>query len=74
MKYKLTILDEEQKYVSKHYFKTRRQARAAQRAVLKGKWFKFYREDGEVGWEFINSNIIRRSYMRTVTVKKVEYE
>lgn len=74
MKYKITILDEKGKCVSSHYFKTRRQAKVAQRAVLKGKWFKFYRDDGTVAWEFINSDTIRRAYMKAVTVKKVEYE
>ena len=66
--------DFEGKLITTLFFKTRRQARAARRAILKNKWFKFYRDDGTVAWEFINSDTIRRAYMKAVTVKKVVYE
>ena len=72
MKYKMIHTDEN-KAVTKLYFKTGRQARAARRAILKNKWFKCYGPDGkEVWWLEASSPVY--VYIEKVTVKKVEYE
>lgn len=72
MKYKMVHTDEN-KGVTKLYFKTRRQARAARRAILKNKWFKCYGFDGKQLW-WISARPTAYAHIEEVTVKKVEYE
>jgi len=74
MKYKMVHTELESKLMMTVYFKTRRQARAAQRAVLKNKWFKCYSPEGIQIWKLIISSSDCRVGMMKATVKKVEYE
>ena len=67
------IHTDKNKAVAKLYFKTKRQARLARRAILKNKWFKCYGPDGnEVWWLEVGSPVY--VVIEKVTVKKVEYE
>lgn len=72
MKYKIVHTDEN-KAIAKLYFKTRRQAKAARRAILKNKWFKCYGPDGKQLWWLLSVPTVH-AFIVKVTVKKVEYE
>ena len=72
MKYKMVHTDEN-KAIARLYFKTKRQARAARRAILKNKWFKCYGPDGKELW-WLAARPTAYAHIVKVTVKKVEYE
>jgi len=52
-----------------YYFKTRKQAGLARRAILKNKWFKAYHPDGGKVWQLMDY-----SCNRHVFIRKVEHE
>ena len=66
------IHTDENKAVTKLYFKTGRQARAARRAILKNKWFKCYGPTGKQHWWLLSP--VDHAFIAPITVKKVEYE
>ena len=72
MKYKMVHTDAN-KAVTTLYFKTRRQARTARRAILKNKWFKCYGRDGKEVW-WLEASSTAYAVIEKVKVKKVEYE
>lgn len=72
MKYKIIHTDEN-KATATLYFKTKRQARAARRAILKNKWFKCYGHDGKEIW-WLAAIPTGYAHIEKATVKKVEYE
>ena len=75
MKYKMVHTDFEGKLMTTLFFKTRRQARAARRAILKNKWFKCYGPTGKKQfWKLMRTDADIHVAIMKATVKEVEYE